>query len=71
LLSGGGTLCGAGVPLNKLLFGDCLDWLQKMDAESVDRVYLDPPFNSKAAYNILYKSPDGEASQAQYQTFLD
>jgi len=62
---------GAGAPPNKLLFGDCLDWLLKMDADSIDLIYLDPPFNSKAAYNILYKSPDGEASQAQYQTFED
>jgi site-specific DNA-methyltransferase (adenine-specific) len=58
-------------PPNTLLFGDCLDWLIKMDAGSVDLVYLDPPFNSKAAYNLLYKSPDGAASQAQYQTFVD
>lgn len=65
--SGGGT----NLPANRLYFGDCLDWLSKMDAKSVDLVYLDPPFNSKAAYNILYKSPDGEASQAQYQTFVD
>src|SRR5579872_6442358 len=47
-------------PLNRLYFGDNLTWLSKMDAKSVDLVYLDPPFNSKAAYNILYKSPDGE-----------
>lgn len=57
--------------MNKLYFGDNLDWLAKMDGESVDLVYLDPPFNSKAAYNILYRSPDGEASQAQYQAFID
>jgi adenine specific DNA methylase Mod len=62
---------GAGLAPNKLYFGDNLDWLSKIDAKSVDLVYLDPPFNSKAAYNILYKSPDGEASQAQYQTFVD
>jgi len=57
--------------VNKLYFGDNLDWLAKLAAESVDLVYLDPPFNSKAAYNLLYRSPDGEASQAQYQTFVD
>jgi DNA modification methylase len=57
--------------VNKLYFGDNLDWLTKMDAASVDLVYLDPPFNSKAAYNLLYKSPDGEAAQAQYQAFVD
>src|SRR5579862_1248429 len=64
---GGGGL----FPPNMLYFGDNLAWLSKMDAKSVDLIYLDPPFNSKAAYNILYKSPDGEASQAQYQTFVD
>jgi site-specific DNA-methyltransferase (adenine-specific) len=58
-------------PVNRLYFGDNLDWLSKMDADSVDLVYLDPPFNSKAAYNLLYKSPDGEAAQAQYQAFID
>lgn len=57
--------------LNKLYFGDNLDWLAKMDAQSVDLVYLDPPFNSQATYNLLYKSPDGEAAQAQYQAFVD
>jgi site-specific DNA-methyltransferase (adenine-specific) len=61
--------CGCGV--NKLYFGDNLDWLPKTGAASVDLVYLDPPFNSKAAYNLLYKSPDGEAAQAQYQAFID
>ena len=59
------------LPVNELLFGDNLDWLTKMDAECVDLVYLDPPFNSKAAYNLLYRSPDGEAAQAQYQAFVD
>jgi site-specific DNA-methyltransferase (adenine-specific) len=34
---------------NTLYFGDNLDWLPKLDPESVDLVYLDPPFNSKAA----------------------
>jgi site-specific DNA-methyltransferase (adenine-specific) len=42
-----------------------------MDAAGVDLVYLDPPFNSQATYNLLYKSPDGEAAQAQYQAFVD
>lgn len=59
------------MPTNRLYFGDNLEWLSKMDAGSIDLVYLDPPFNSKAAYNLLYKSPDGEAAQAQYQAFID
>lgn len=42
-----------------------------MESSSVDLVYLDPPFNSQATYNLLYKSPDGEAAQSQYQAFVD
>ncbi|MBA7483386.1 hypothetical protein ES707_18900 [subsurface metagenome] len=57
--------------MNKLFFGDNLDWLAKINAQSVDLVYLDPPFNSQATYNLLYKSPDGEAAQAQFQAFVD
>lgn len=61
----------AGSGPNRLYFGDNIDWLPKIDSESVDLIYLDPPFNSKAAYNLLYKSPDGETAQAQYQAFVD
>lgn len=57
--------------MRKLLFGDNLHWLSRMDDEAIDLIYLDPPFNSQAAYNILYRSPDGEESQAQYLTFID
>lgn len=67
----GSCVVSSRVPTNRLYFGDNLHWLSKMDANSVDLVYLDPPFNSKAAYNLLYKSPDGEAAQAQYQAFID
>jgi DNA modification methylase len=51
--------------MNKLYFGDNLDWLRsdKIKDETVDLVYLDPPFNSKAAYNILYQSPVGGGAQ--------
>jgi 16S rRNA G966 N2-methylase RsmD len=38
--------------------------------ESVDLIYLDPPFNSKASYNVL-KAPTGEHSQAQIEAFED
>lgn len=37
----------------------------------MDLIYLDPPFNSKASYNILYKEPTGEKSQAQITAFED
>lgn len=57
--------------MNKLYFGDNLDWLATIDSSSVDLIYLDPPFNSQATYNLLYRSPDGEAAQAQFQAFVD
>ena len=56
---------------NRLLFGDNIDWLPTLSTNSVDLIYLDPPFNSKASYNLLYRSPDGEAAQAQYRAFVD
>ena len=39
--------------------------------ESVDLIYLDPPFNSKASYNVLFKAPTGEHSPAQIEAFED
>jgi site-specific DNA-methyltransferase (adenine-specific) len=39
--------------------------------ESVDLIYLDPPFNSNATYNVLFRAPSGEASQAQIEAFED
>ena len=38
---------------------------------SVDLVYLDPPFNSNADYNVLFREASGEASQAQFHVFTD
>ncbi len=39
--------------------------------ESVDLIYLDPPFNSKRDYNLLFKSPKGVTSEAQIEAFED
>jgi hypothetical protein len=39
--------------------------------ESVDLVYLDPPFNSDANYNVLFRSPSGDKSHAQIEAFED
>jgi 16S rRNA G966 N2-methylase RsmD len=36
---------------NRLYFGDNLDWLPRLESNTVDLVYLDPPFNSNATYN--------------------
>jgi site-specific DNA-methyltransferase (adenine-specific) len=57
---------------NKLYFGDNLHVLREhIAAENVDLVYLDPPFNSNANYNILFKSPEGADSDAQIEAFED
>lgn len=57
--------------VNKLWFGDNLDILRKIPDESVDLIYLDPPFNSKQSYNMLFKEKDGSQSEAQYEAFND
>ncbi len=57
---------------NKLYFGDNLDVLREsIPSESVDLVYLDPPFNSKANYNVLFRTPKGLESSAQITAFED
>ncbi len=57
---------------NALYYGDNLAVLRDSIAdESVDLVYLDPPFNSNASYNVLFKAPTGEQSQAQIEAFED
>jgi hypothetical protein len=57
---------------NHLYYGDNLGVLREsIRDESVDLIYLDPPFNSNATYNILFRAPSGEASQAQIEAFED
>ncbi len=57
---------------NQLYFGDNLDVLrQHIPVASVDLIYLDPPFNSNASYNMLFKEPSGEQSAAQIAAFED
>ena len=57
---------------NTLYFGDNLDILREHVAdESVDLIYLDPPFNSKRDYNLLFKTPKGHAAEAQITAFED
>ncbi len=58
--------------MNKLFFGDNLDILREHIAdESVDLIYLDPPFNSKRDYSVLFKTPKGHESDAQITAFED
>jgi site-specific DNA-methyltransferase (adenine-specific) len=57
---------------NQLYYGDNLDVLRNNIAtESVDLIYLDPPFNSSASYNVLFKAPSGAQSPAQIEAFDD
>ena len=57
---------------NKLYFGDNLKILRDYVADaSVDLIYLDPPFNSSATYNVLFKEKSGEESAAQITAFED
>jgi len=58
--------------MNRLYYGDNLEILRKyVETESVDLIYLDPPFNSKADYNVLFKNRSGQESTAQATAFKD
>ena len=59
-------------PANQLYFGDNLNILRDYVAdESVDLIYLDPPFNSNATYNVLFREREGDESAAQIAAFED
>src|SRR5680860_315925 len=58
--------------MNSLYYGDNLAVLcDSIATESVDLIYLDPPFNSNASYNVLFKGRSGEQSKAQIEAFED
>jgi adenine specific DNA methylase Mod len=58
--------------MNKLHFGDNLQVLRDhVQDESVDLIYLDPPFNSNANYNLLFEEAAGQAAGAQVEVFRD
>lgn len=57
---------------NHLFYGDNLRVLRdSIQTETIDLIYLDPPFNSNAGYNILFKGPEGSTSAAQIEAFDD
>ena len=57
---------------NKLYYGDNLDVLRRyVKDESVDLIYLDPPFNSRQDYNVLFKEKDGTRAASQIRAFED
>ena len=61
------------IETNVLYYGDNLSILRKyLPDDSIDLIYLDPPFNSKATYNVLFKEPTTEEqSKAQVEAFED
>ena len=62
----------ATVQSNVLYYGDNLDILRRyIPDESVDLVYLDPPFNSNRDYNVIFKDESGRKSDAQLVAFED
>ena len=56
---------------NKLYYGDCLTIMRDMPPESVDMIYLDPPFNSNRSYNAIYKDETGRPLPDQVEAFCD
>ena len=50
---------------NALYYGDCLDWMREWPDGSVDLVYLDPPFNSNANYNVIFGAGNGVPAQVR------
>ncbi len=61
--------------MNKLFFGDNLEIMKDLLKQNpngfIDLIYIDPPFNSKRNYNILFESIDMEDTKAQKQVFAD
>src|SRR5215469_10474749 len=57
---------------NTLFYGDNLFILREyIPSESVDLIYLDPPFNSNRNYNVLFREESGKDSEAQITAFED
>src|SRR5580658_1119411 len=57
--------------MNHLYYGDNLTRMQQMPSGSVDLIYLDPPFNSKQNYNLMYKTMTGKPVPEQAEAFCD
>jgi len=57
---------------NTLYFGDNLNILKDyIPDNSIDLIYLDPPFNSNRAYNVIFQDKTGKKAAAQIQAFED
>ena len=56
---------------NILYYGDNLQLMKELPSDSIDLIYLDPPFNSKRNYNVMYKSMTGLEVPEQVEAFCD
>lgn len=56
---------------NRLLYGDNLRIMEKIPAQYVDLIYLDPPFNSQQTYNMMYRTLTGRPVPEQAEAFSD
>src|SRR4051794_14159267 len=60
------------IAANTLFYGDNLPILREhVPSESIDLIYLDPPFNSNRSYNVLFRDESGQHSEAQIEAFED
>ncbi len=57
--------------MNQLLYGDNLEIMKKLPSESIDLIYLDPPFNSNRNYNYLYSQATGLPLPEEAEAFCD
>lgn len=56
---------------NRLLYGDNIRIMEQMKLQSVDLIYLDPPFNSSQTYNLMYRTMTGRPVPEQEEAFFD
>ena len=56
---------------NSLFYGDNLTIMKNFPNSSIDLIYLDPPFNSKKTYNLMYKTMTGKPVPEQVEAFCD
>ena len=57
--------------MNRLYYGDCLTVMERIPRNSIDLIYLDPPFNSNRNYNAIYKDKIGRPLPVQIEAFCD
>ncbi len=60
-----------GYATNKLFADDCLNVIKQLPPESVDLIYLDPPFNSNVNYNVFFDVAANKKDRAQIEAFED